>query len=133
LVKQHAIVIDEAVEATLWRDRQAVDQSLNAVLRRRLGLAPLDQRLEARPVVLVERTGVRFVAGFEIFRLYKGREYRAQAVDGGWLLVQTGEVFASLNKLSRGIGTGIENAWNYWRYIDASGVPQLLATLRPKF
>lgn len=129
---RHTILIDSDVHAALWRDRQQGEESVNAILRRRLRLARPGHRAPAPAVAHVERSGVRFAEGFEIFRIYKGREYRAQAIEGGWLLRETGEIFASLNKLSRGIGTGIENAWNHWRYADANGEQQLLSRLRQK-
>jgi hypothetical protein len=127
---RHPILIDSDVQAAIWRDRQAGEATLNAMLRRKLGLTGAGNAADT-PVV-IERVGVGFAEGFAIFRRYKGREYRAQAVEGGWLLLQTGEVFPSLNKLSRGIGTGVENAWNYWRYVDRAGVVQLLMRLRQR-
>ena len=129
---RHSILLDPELQAALWRIRQPGEATLNDVLRRTLGLAAREPGASSQSVVLVERAGVRFLAGFAIFRLYKGREFHARAVDGGWLLEETGEIFSSLNKLSRGIGTGIENAWNYWRYRDAAGNAHLLATLRPR-
>ena len=132
MAHQRPIVIDGSVQAALWRDWRQSDRDLNAVLRRKLGLGASEAPGGLPIIIFTERAGVGFVEGFEIFRRYKGQAYHAQAVAGGWLLLETGEIFASLNKLSRGIGTGVENAWNYWRYRDAAGLAQLLATLRPK-
>jgi hypothetical protein len=132
LAKQRPIVIDSAVQAALWRDWRPGDRDLNAVLRRKLGLGASEAAGGSPIIIFTERAGVGFVEGFEIFRHYKGQAYHAQAVAGGWLLLETGEVFASLNKLSRGIGTGVENAWSYWRYRDAAGLARLVGTLRRK-
>jgi hypothetical protein len=90
---------------------------------------PMSASGSSVPIVHVERAGIHFEEGFEIFRIFNGRGYRAQAVEGGWRLVGTAEVYASLNKLSRGICTGIENVWKYWRYVDEAGRYRLIARL----
>jgi hypothetical protein len=75
------------------------------------------------------RFGVEVPEGFEIFRTFKGTEYRAAAMDGKWLLKNTGDVYASLNQLSSAIG-GIENAWHRWYFLDKNGKRQLVDKLR---
>ena len=99
---RHPILLDSDVQAALWRDRRESEVSVNDILRRRLGVAGQGSGERIAPIVHVERSGVCFVEGFEIFRIYKGTEYRAQAVEAGWLLLQTGEVYPSLSLLSEG-------------------------------
>lgn len=127
---RRVFLVDADVQAAIWRDQRKNERSINDILRRKLRLTPEIGGSQRPAVVHVERTGTTFVEGFEIFRIYKGREYRAQAVDGGWMLLQTGEVYPSLNKLSRGIGTGVENAWNFWCFWDSEGERQHVAKLR---
>lgn len=76
-----------------------------------------------------QHSGVAFPKGFEIFRGYKDRKYQATAVEGGWLLVGTSDVYASLDKLNRAIGVGPENAWTGWHYRDAHGRRRVLDEL----
>jgi hypothetical protein len=52
----------------------------------------------------------RFPEGFEISRTYLGKDYQAKATAGCWLLIQTGDLYPSLNELSRAIGAKTENA-----------------------
>ena len=58
--------------------------------------------------------------GFEIFRHYKGTDYSAKATSGAWLLTETGDLYDSLNRLSKAIGAR-EDAWGAWRYRDKDG------------
>ena len=46
------------------------------------------------------RNGVHFPEGFEIFRNYKRREYKATARRGFWVREDTGERYSTLNRLN---------------------------------
>jgi len=76
------------------------------------------------------RFGVEVPEGSEIFRTYLGTDYRAKATGGKWLLMSTGDTYASLNELSRAIGANSENAWVNWFYSDAKGERIAINTLR---
>jgi len=41
------------------------------------------------------RLCIRFTERFEIFRHYKGTDYSAKATSGAWLLMNTGDLYAS--------------------------------------
>jgi hypothetical protein len=74
------------------------------------------------------RNGVHFPEGFEIFRDYKGREYRARANNGIWLRLDTGQRYRSLNQLNGSFAEGPENVWNgSWRYLDNGRVRSINA------
>ena len=62
------------------------------------------------------RYGVKLDPNFEIFRSYKGKEYRARAIQGFWHYNGTG--YPSLNELNKAISiAGPENAWKAWYYM----------------
>ncbi|MBI2585871.1 MAG: hypothetical protein HYW28_08375 [Rhodospirillales bacterium] len=74
--------------------------------------------------------GVRFPEGFEIFRTYKGRPYRARAEGGRWRLDADGRAYDSLNQLSQAVIDGNENAWMFWLFRGPDGRPRRIAELR---
>src|SRR5262245_21599350 len=76
------------------------------------------------------RYGVEVAEGFEIFRTYLGKDFRAKATAGKWKLMSTGETYASLNELSRAIEAVNENAWVNWFYLNAKGERVAIGTLR---
>ena len=79
------------------------------------------------------RHGLEFSHGFEIFRTYRGSEFRAVAEANGWRLAGSDRWFPSLNQLSRGIVGGPENAWENWSYHDDAGeIRRLTARRDPK-
>jgi hypothetical protein len=75
------------------------------------------------------RYNVELDEGFEFFRHYKGTDYFAKATGGSLLLTNTGQLYPSLNELSRAIGTW-ENAWGGWFFLDEKGQRKPLDTLR---
>ena len=75
------------------------------------------------------RFGVQFAEGFEIFRHYKGTDYSAKATSSAWLLMNTGDLYPSLNGLSKAIGAH-EDAWHAWRYRDGDGKVRPIRELR---
>ncbi len=92
---------------------------------------------EAAPVpdesggVYDTRNNVHFSEGFEIFRTYKRKEYRAIARNGSWVRQDTGDQFPTLNKLNRSITPGRESVWSgVWRYITEDGSNRSIHVLR---
>jgi len=75
------------------------------------------------------RYGISFSTGFEIFRTYLGREYHARAIELQWQRLDNGEVYPSLNQLSRSLGAR-ENAWDGWMYLSETGEKKPIAKLR---
>ncbi len=136
------IIVSTDVFAALWAQRQAGEDSENAILERILGL-PVGPPIAQQIVAGGGRAGrngdglggiynrmfdVHFPAGFEIFRTYKGREYSAVVRDGRWLM--EGQSFPSLFALSMAIIDSRENPWMHWKYRDANGRVDLISALR---
>lgn len=130
------IEVSTDVFAAIWAARKEGEVNEDQVLRRILGVkaepAKIQSGLQKRIGFSDPRFGIELEEGFEIFRIYLGREYRAQAFNGGWKLLNDGKTYPSLNQLSRAIGTKIENAWNNWYFTDETGQRQLVTYLRKK-
>jgi hypothetical protein len=139
------IVISTDVFAALWARRQPDEDSENAILERLLGLPKgppvaelvmaFNDRGRARNAGADGQGGiynhmfdVHFPAGFEIFRTYKGRDYRAVVRDGRW--VMEGRNFPSLFALSMAIIDSRENPWMHWKYRNAKGRVATISHLR---
>lgn len=140
------IILSTDVFAALWAKRQPGEDNENAILERLLGLPkgpPLALQAIAFSGQVRGRMGrngdglggiynrmfdVRFPAGFEIFRTYKGREYLAVVRDGSW--VMDGQSFPSLFALSMAIIDSRENPWMHWKYRDANGRTDFISALR---
>jgi hypothetical protein len=75
------------------------------------------------------RYGVKLPPDFKIFRTYNGRDYSARAIQGFWVLDQTGIGYGTLNELSAAIGIANENAWLNWHFEDG-GRRKKLSVLR---
>jgi hypothetical protein len=130
------IQVSTDVYAAIWADRKAGEESEDAILARKFNV------VREAPAVQAERDlttmvgfrdpkfGVFLDPGFETFRTFKGKEYRAQAMQGFWVLSETGRGYPSLNELSGAIGAGTENAWQAWQYIDQSGKQRPMSDLR---
>ena len=76
------------------------------------------------------RHGVELKEGQQIFRTYKGKEYRATATDGFLVRMDNQVKYNSLNQLSRSIHDNVENAWNNWYVALRDGQRQLITGLR---
>jgi hypothetical protein len=139
------IVISTDVFAALWAKRHPNEDTENAILERLLGL-PKGPPIDMQPPAFGERTRARnagadgeggiynhwfdvhFPAGFEVFRTYKGREYRAVVRDARW--VMNGRNFPSLFSLSMSIIDSRENPWMHWKYRNAKGRADFISALR---
>jgi len=126
------IPVSTDVYAAIWGARLSGEDNEDAILRRLLGIAAPEPSLPSLPDGLIgfvdNRFGVKFRPGFEITRIYKGREYHAQAVGGMWI-AQDGKGYMSLNQLSASIGAS-ENAWDSWYFVDDAGQRKPIAILR---
>ena len=137
------IVVSIDVFASLWASREPGEDSENAILERLLGL-PKGPPLPASMVVAqrVAQSGpddggiynrmfdVHFPPGFEVFRTYKGKEYRAVVQAGRW--VMGAQTYQSLFALSVAIVDSQENPWMHWKYRDSQGRVATIINLRSK-
>lgn len=134
------INVSTEVFAEIWKRHRAGDRAEDDILRHVLDL-PSGSPEAAEPVQSVvtsalpegyadARYGVCVPEGFEIFRIYKGREYRARATHGNWLLLNDNSTYASLNKLNWAVVRGSENAWYCWKYREENGGENFVHALR---
>lgn len=129
------INISTDVFAAIWAQRKPGEETEEAILRRLLDVA--GERGMAMPAASSEggvrdtRNNVHFHEGFEAFRIYKRREYRALATNGVWVRQDTGEPYPTLNQLNESITAGNENIWNgNWKYRHSDGSFRALDALR---
>jgi hypothetical protein len=127
------IEVETDVYAAIWADRKPGEDTEEQILARKFGV----QR--AKPVAVTAsdrvgwadpRHGVELKEGQQIFRTYKGKEYRATATDGRLVRVDNGVGYNNLNQLSRSIHNNVENAWNNWYVALKDGQRQLITGLR---
>ena len=127
------ITISTDVYAAIWAARQPGEDAEDAILTRRLKLsvAPVPSTAGGPKKIGFKdsRFGIELPDGFEIFRTYKGTEYRASASSGQWKL-SDGRTFPSLNQLSRATSGNIENAWRNWYFMGKDGKRYLVEGLR---
>ena len=140
-LKAFVLRAHKGVWLAIWADRRVGENSEDAILRRKFNLeaAPTDTQdapgstdrraSPTGPGYHERRSNVHFVEGFEIFCHYKGMDYSAKATSGTWLLMNTGDLYGSLNRLSKAIGAQ-EDAWHGWRYRDKGGKVHPIAELR---
>ena len=128
------INVSTEVFAAIWSNRQLSEESEDTILRRILNcsVAPTDTNdTSDEGGVYIEQYDLRFPEGAEIFRTYKGKEYRARATkDGRWLLENFGETYPSLHKLSWAVVGGHENAWYAWKFLKSDGTEAFIDALR---
>ena len=130
-----SINVSTEVFAKLWSLRQEGEETEDDVLRRVLGCKPRSASIEAAREgdggYHDPRHNTHFPEGFEIFRSYKGTDYRARATRGGWLLLNDGKIYPSLNALSNAVVDGIaENAWVNWWYTAENDERRRISDLR---
>ncbi|QIE41171.1 hypothetical protein G5B39_03910 [Rhodobacteraceae bacterium SC52] len=131
------IPISTDVFAAIWAKREEGEDCEDDILRRILGIAGSNkddqprQRVHASGGYHDRRNNVHFPQGFEIFRTYKRKDYRAIAQDGNWLRLDTGDLYSTLNQLNTSIAAGAENVWNgNWKFKDESGTIHSIDSLR---
>ncbi len=126
------IGVETDTYSAIWADRLPGEETEDAIIRRKFGVKPpaAKEAAPAKSGFTDWRFGIDLPEDFEIFRTYKGTEYRAKAIDGQWLLVSTGKTYPSLNQLSRAVSGNVENAWNNWYFLNQSGQRRLVTELR---
>lgn len=130
------IQVSTEVYAAIWAARQAGEENEDHVLQRVLKAMPATERPtpDAKPSasgIFDGRSGVHFSEGLQIFRHYKGRDYRAVARSGHWYREDNGQPYRSLNRLNSSIVAGSENVWNgNWKFQDEQGQVKSINALR---
>ena len=131
------IGVSTEVFAKIWSLRQPGEETEDSILGRVLGCGSQPNRQSDRSTRESERKGFRdrrfdvhFEEGFEIFRNYLGTDFKARAVAGRWVLVNTGRDYVTLNELSRAIGAKTENAWVNWFFAAPNGERRPISDLR---
>lgn len=122
------------VYAGIWAARQPGEDTEDAILKRILKVqgpplsasAPTPTEIGFRDL----RFDITLPEGFEIFRSHKGKEYRAKAIGGQWLLLSTGAALPTLNQVSRAVSGNVENAWRNWYFMGKDGKRHLVEGLR---
>ena len=130
--------VSTAVFAAIWAERREGEETEDAILRRLLKCGSNNETVprEVSPAgagtgVYDVRNSVHFEEGFEIFRSYKGREYRATASGGSWLRRDNDQRYPTLNQLNASIAAGAENVWNgNWKFRRSDGVARSISELR---
>ncbi len=133
-----SINVSTEVFAAIWKERREGEETEDEILWHILKLPPRSQKEADAPTIQHSgglgyenaKFGVRLPEGFEIFRIHKGKEYRARASGGKWLLLGTGTTYPSLHKLSWAVVKGHENTWYNWKYKAADGSDTLINSLR---
>ena len=127
------INVSTATFAAIWGNRKEGEETEDIILQRILGCttSEIAPPTSGRTGFADARNGVTFPEGFEIFRVYKGREYRATATGGVWRRADNGRTFTSLNQLNGSIADGNENVWNgNWKYTADDGRQRSINDLR---
>jgi hypothetical protein len=125
------IEVSTDVYAAIWAERRPGEDSEEQILARVLKVkqTPPPPKNSYRVGWADPKHGVSLAEGEQIFRVYKGKEYRATATNGQ-LVMENGVKCNSLNQLSRRVHSNVENAWNNWYFMGADGKRQLITTKR---
>jgi hypothetical protein len=125
------ISVETDTFAAIWADRKPGEDTEDSIIRRRFGVKPVPIKETPTKIGFSDhQLKDPLPEGFEIFRTYKGTEYRATAIDGQWLLANTGSKYPSLNQLSRAVSSNVENAWKNWYFKNKNGKRCLVHDLR---
>lgn len=127
------IEVTTDVYAAIWAARRPGEDSEDAILARILNAQPAKPTKSERSETVGfrdSRFDISFPEGFEIFRTYKGTEFRAKATGSQWHLINTGASYNTLNQLSRATSGNIENAWRNWYFMGSDGQRHLVEGLR---
>lgn len=128
------VMVSTATYAAIWGDRRPGEETEDAIIGRKFGISEPPPPSAAMVNVKIgfrdPRFGIELPEGFEVFRIYLGKEYRAKASGGAWLLASDGKKYPSFNQLSNAIGAKTENAWRNWYYLGPNGNRHLIDSLR---
>ncbi|MBQ2263153.1 MAG: hypothetical protein II336_17550 [Loktanella sp.] len=129
------ISVSTAVFAAIWAQRQAGEDTEDAILSRVLKCGETDAK-PSEPAqkgkgLTDGRSGVHFAEGFEVFRNYKRKQYKGVVEGSQWVRLDTGERFPTLNQLNQSIVDGNENVWNgNWKFLGSDGTQRSISELR---
>lgn len=121
------------VYASIWAKRNEGEETEDDILRRILGCpkSSTEDVEDKKPQGVYDaRNKVNFFEGFEVFRYYKGVEYRAVATNGRWHLKNNDKYYSSLNQLTKAVSGGSANAWVSWNFLSPSGKEVKVSKLR---
>ena len=128
------IQVSPDVFQAIWAGRKPGEDDEDAILRRLLKAGPArpsdDVSSPAVQGFIDPSYGVHFPEGFEVFRTYLGRDYRARVVNGHWVIDGTATRASSINQLSSAIGIQTENGWANWEYRAPNGEVKKIGALR---
>ncbi|UWU66110.1 hypothetical protein [Bradyrhizobium sp. NC92] len=132
---KRTIEVDTDVYAAIWADRKPGEDNEDQILARKFGVSRQPAASGSiKPYSRVgwtdPRHGVELMEGQQIFRTYKGKEYRATASDGYLIRADNGVKCNSLNQLSRTVHSNVENAWNNWYVALPDGQRRLITEMR---
>jgi hypothetical protein len=128
-----AIQVSTDVFQAIWAARKSGEEDEDAILRRLLKIRAAGRSAREngeRGGFTDARYGVFFSEGFEIFRTYLGKEFRARVEDGRWVINGQPLKASTINQLSAAIGTSTENGWVNWEYRTPSGEAKKITSLR---
>ena len=128
------IQISTDVFQAIWSNRISGEEDEDAILRRILKANPQksqDASNDAGAGGLTDPSyGVHFPEGFEVFRTYLGRDYRARVESGRWVIDGKPITATTVNQLSAAIGIFRENGWMNWEYRAPNGQVRKIGELR---
>lgn len=139
-----SIQVSTSVFAAIWSARAEGEDTEDAILSRLLKAAGENVELKkslnsdflGEKEILVKegvsdaRFGFSVPEGFEIFRVFKGRQYKAHAQNYSWILESDGKAYSNLSELSQAIGAAAENAWGGWSCRSKGGKIVKVGSLR---
>lgn len=127
------IQISTDVFQAIWASRRPAEEDEDAILRRvfKVDGKTQDAPLQTKTGGITDPSyGVHFPEGFEVFRTYLGRDYRARIENGRWVVDGKPVEGITINKLSAAIGIMQENGWANWEYNAGNGTTQKIGKLR---
>lgn len=128
-----SIAVSTDTYSKIWALRQEGEENEDDILRRVLIAIPehMDSTVSVSGFGFSDaRHNVHFPENFKIKRRYLGSEFEAIATSGQWRLLKDGQLYGSLNELSKAIGAKTENAWLNWNFADENGKIRKVGDLR---
>lgn len=127
------IQVSPDVFQAIWAARKPGEDDEDAILKRVLlvkAVAPSPPSAKPGKSWFDRRFGTEFPHGFEIFRTYLGKNFRARVENGKWRINDKDIRATTINNLSAAIGAKTENGWVNWNYVDSAGVTKKITDLR---
>ena len=128
------IQISTDVFQAIWAARLPNEEEEDAILRRLLDITASNGDVEKADIDgkpwIDRQYGISFPHGFEMYRRRKGKELRAQVVDGKWQVNGQSVIATSINQVSKAVGAGGETGWVGWNYRVPSGEEKKISEMR---